>query len=161
MFTFSTFKKLLLDARENENVHCILENLGEEDQKEATFSSQRLTIKWINSYISRFGFQPIESTDWTVLNHAQALKILTRVTHRGMAYEIPLMDLERAEELANQFFSFFEELDTIYLSNGMYYRSRTGGSIGPWCPITTATFDTGIIAFDGKKIGIVWFEDED
>lgn len=47
--------------------------------------------------------------------------------------------------------------DATFLSNGMWEK---GGSQS-WNPLTTATFDCGLIGFDGERAFIFWAEEED
>ncbi len=47
--------------------------------------------------------------------------------------------------------------DATFLSNGHW---QEGGSRS-WNPLTTATFDCGLIGFDGEHAFIFWIEEED
>ncbi len=47
--------------------------------------------------------------------------------------------------------------DAIFLSNGHW---KEGDAIG-WSPLTSATFDCGVIGFDNDNAFIFWVEEED
>jgi hypothetical protein len=94
-----------------------------------------------------------------------ARRVLQRVLHRDMAYNGEVMAEARAVELAEQFLAQFRQ-DTRYYTNGSWHmpsvelsdRVVHGAS---WDPVTTATFDTGILAIGPERSGCLWIEDED
>lgn len=47
--------------------------------------------------------------------------------------------------------------DAAFLSNGLW----DGGEFMGWTPLTSATFDCGLIGFDAENAFIFWVEEED
>jgi hypothetical protein len=74
-----------------------------------------------------------------------------------MAYSYPMMSVERAKELAEQFLEQFGAVAKFY-SNG--WTGWETGSTG-WSPATDATFDTGVLIIGNDRSGCIWVEDED
>ena len=116
-------------------------------------------LDFINTAVTKFGYKSMkERYYWTILNKKQAVQILTHVLYEDMAYNSRIMEEEKAAELANKFLDLFIEEDTLFVTNGMFYKTTDSGS---WSDISNATFDSGVIAFDNNRLGIVWFENED
>jgi hypothetical protein len=81
---------------------------------------------------------------------SDAIRLVTSILHKDMAYSQPCMSENRAKELAVQFFAQFGS-QARYFSNGWP---------GGWNPATDATFDTGVLV-TGDRSGCLWVEDED
>lgn len=105
--------------------------------------------------VRAFRLDPPES--WIELDRGRAAKITTRVLHKDLAYDLPTMPFEVAEELALHFLSFFENGAT-FLTNGEH---GVDGNLERWTGLTAATFDTGVIGVDEERVGMLWVEDED
>ncbi len=103
--------------------------------------------------------------DWIELRRGIARKLLIHVLHEGLAYPEAMMDLELAEACAERFLEFFPP-GTRYFTNGTCSGEAAiytldGRQVLGWRPISSATFDNGVIAVSPDRIGIVWAEDED
>jgi hypothetical protein len=83
--------------------------------------------------------------------------IVTNILHLDLAYHSETMPLEKAQLLCEKFFGQFSGAESI--------RIFTNGDLGfdssSWNPITTATFDTGVIVQSKTLSGIFWVKGED
>lgn len=95
-----------------------------------------------------------DSSNYRQIAKSEALKILTRVLHRDMAYESEIMPIQSAAELSTLFLKNFEEKSATFFTN-------IDNSTGAWNPVTQATFDAGIIAISQTESACLWIEDED
>jgi hypothetical protein len=117
-----------------------------------------------DAFVMQQGMTPL-GLDWVLISRSEALFLLTRVLSQDLAYHSRLLHHETAEALADTFLSFFTE-EALYFTNGSYHipPQRTNGNTvrgASWIPITRATFDTGVIAIDEDRIGLLWVLDED
>lgn len=89
------------------------------------------------------------------LDRANAARVLAVAGTTSLAYEQPS---PRSEVLTDTK-SALDDLgeDATFFSNG---RWEAGGSQS-WNPLTTATFDCGLIGFDHENAFIFWIEEED
>ncbi len=124
--------------------------------------------------LKSFGFTDLPDNEWFSISKSSAQRIAQECLHLDCAYRMECMSLERAIELAEQFTASLP-VGSTFRTNGDPYgiglpdlpgptKNPAPGvrSIGSWHPITTSTFDTGIIAEkDGRLAGILWIEDED
>lgn len=79
---------------------------------------------------------------------------------RDLAYNCEVMEAKRAHKLTDQFLTLFDD-DSRHFTNSDFNPQRLDDTMKMWTAITKATFDTGIICVDNKRIGILWVEDED
>jgi len=93
---------------------------------------------------------------WTRLATEDAQRAATRVLHRDLAYQAPVMAIEVAESLARRFVECCGEA-AVFFTNGALALTGTGA----WSPITDATFDSGIVGLSASRVGLLWVEDED
>ncbi|MHC4939436.1 MAG: homocysteine S-methyltransferase [Planctomycetota bacterium] len=107
-----------------------------------------------DGFAKAFGLTAL-GVDWVTVNREEALRLLTNVLHRDLAYEQEIMPRRRAAQLARRFLDQADE-DSIFLTNGTL---GLGG--GGWTPLTESTFDTGILALGSSWIRMLWVEDAD
>jgi hypothetical protein len=114
----------------------------------------------IDEYVTRLRFEKLSATA-KELNRADAELYLTSLLHLDMAYSCKCMEIGLAQETSQLFLNQFQ-------ANAKFYTNATSRNYGDgvlalsaWHPITNATFDSGILAFDDEKIGLIWLEDED
>jgi len=92
----------------------------------------------------------------------EAARVLEYVLHRDLAYNVEIMPLGLAIELTAEFIAQFSGLSARFFTNGDWGRPLLTQGIGHrWSPVTTATFDAGVVVVSTEKIGCVWCLDED
>lgn len=91
-----------------------------------------------------------------------ARRILRRILSFDLAYQIDLLEPERARRIADDFLSFFAD-DARYFTNARFMGEDGDGELylRAWYGLTPATFDTGIVAVDARRVGMLWVQDED
>lgn len=77
---------------------------------------------------------------------------------RTPAYNAEWVNASKARRVADAFVACFSA-DAEFLTNGYLWLSNEDTS--GWTPLTSATFDTGIVAVDDVAAGILWVTDED
>lgn len=99
--------------------------------------------------------KPVDSAE-------KAVRILTYLLNRDMAYGDELIPETKANEFAHHFIALFDHETARYFSNsGWDEHSPFGTGMSYWTDLTDATFNSGIIVIDKNTIGVAWFEDED
>ena len=133
-------------------VHCVVEQ---------TNHIESLAAQILDAFVGRHGMTGI-GEDWVEVQCAAAMAHLTAVLHSDMAYGSEIMPRGRAADLGEQFLGLF--------AGGRFFTNTEDGPREPlttgawtrgWSPLTSATFDTGVLAVTGSRIGLVWVEDED
>lgn len=101
---------------------------------------------------SRHNF--IENEGMTFLDKAEAAFVLALAGTQSLAYETK----PPTREAVLDAIAALNDLDdnAIFLTNGSWARMGFG-----WNPLTTATFDCGVIGFDEARAFIFWIEEED
>lgn len=96
------------------------------------------------------------------IDAVEATKVIENVLHRDMAYETEIMPISLARELSGEFVAMFAGTDARFFTNGEWGRPREAPGVGPsWAPVTSATFDTGVLVVSDQTFGCVWCMDED
>lgn len=118
----------------------------------------------LDAFVALFDYTGL-GAHWIELRRGIARKLLIHVLHEGLAYPEEMMDKETAEACAERFLEFFAP-GTRYFTNGTcsgeaVIYTLEGQQVLGWRPISSATFDNGVIAVSSDRIGIVWAEDED
>lgn len=92
-----------------------------------------------------------------------ARAILISILHRDLAYNMPIMPLDRAEELASRFLQEFGRPPCRFFTNGTFEQNPNwvGLFLRQGYNATEATFDTGILVLGPKQSACVWVADED
>jgi hypothetical protein len=98
---------------------------------------------------------PIDADHLIRVNWQQAAHILALAGTTSLVYGRRLPPDEQIEA-AKQALKDMTG-DATFLSNGLW-NSFDGAH---WSPLTTATFDCGVIGFDSKNAFIFWVEEED
>lgn len=117
----------------------------------------------LDAFVARYGYTGL-ADHWIEIPRRMARKILQHVLSESLAYPDPIMDEEEASQFTERFLDLFAS-GSRYFTNGTcsgettIYTS-TGEEVLGWRPISTATFDNGIIAVNPRRIGMVWAEDE-
>lgn len=96
------------------------------------------------------------------IDAVEAARVLENVLHRDMAYKAEIMPMSLARELSGEFVAVFADSDARFFTNGEWGRPMGALGIGPsWAPVTSATFDTGVLVVSDQRVGCVWCMDED
>lgn len=91
------------------------------------------------------------------LTRLQAGSALLYLLTHDLAYSVEFATGSEASPLVTSFLSQFPD-PAEFFTNGT---SSFGTGNSSWTPLTSATFDSGIIAVTSEAIGVVWFADED
>jgi hypothetical protein len=116
----------------------------------------------VDLYVAQEGCVGLRE-EWTRLSRNEAHLLLVRILARDLAYNASIMSAHDAQRLAQRFLGLFPP-DCRLFSNTVVTDKDEDLSTtrsGWWNPITKATFDTGVIALGGGRIGMVWVKDED
>ena len=92
------------------------------------------------------------------LDRASAHAAIERGLRRTPAYDAEWVNASNALQVADAFVACFHS-DAEFLTNGYLWLSNEDTSA--WTPLTSATFDTGIVAVDDVTAGILWVTDEE
>lgn len=115
----------------------------------------------VGDYIRQFRYYMYNPADWEWLTREQAKTILENLIWRDMAYGVEVFERKVAEAYAQ---AFIDQLNpgAVFFSNCDYPEGigEDRPSYG-WQGISAATFDSGVVALDRDRIGILWVEDED
>jgi hypothetical protein len=84
----------------------------------------------------------------------QAAHVLAVAGTTGLAYGRPVLREERRKEAAEALRDLGDTAS--FVSNG-YWSSGSRG----WWPLSSSTFDCGLIGFDDRNAFIFWAEEED
>lgn len=94
------------------------------------------------------------------IDAAEAAKVLESVLHKDMAYKVEIMPISLARELSEAFVAVFADSNPRFFTNGEWGRPMGTLGVG-WTPVTSATFDTGVLVVSDQSVGCVWCMDED
>ena len=89
-----------------------------------------------------------------------AKEVLVSVLWKDLAYKTELISKELAEERAGFLIEQFQDSSTKMYTNGDWVNYHEKKSSG-WSPLTSSTFDAGVIFVDRKHAACVWVEDND
>jgi hypothetical protein len=98
------------------------------------------------------------------ISSASARSILELLLTHDMAYGVEIMPAARATELTERFLAQFGADGVRYYTNAVFDKTQPAGppwSSARWTPMTTATFDSGVLIMAPELSGCVWVEDED
>jgi hypothetical protein len=98
------------------------------------------------------------------IDAASARHLVRLVLERDLAYGAPLMDFDRASQLTDAFMEKFAGAHARFFTNGNlheFHGDRLGTASASWSPMTSATFDTGVLVLGSESSGCLWVEDED
>jgi hypothetical protein len=100
---------------------------------------------------------------WRTISREEARAALAAVLTHDMAYEGECMSPSVAASFVEEFLVGFDS-GAVFLTNGEFppfSPTKPAGWRGSWTPLTEATFDTGVVAVDAARAGLLWVEDED
>ncbi|WHX39765.1 hypothetical protein QNH36_19255 [Mesobacillus sp. AQ2] len=144
------FNQILLSKRNTGNITCEFKNIQ--------LASDKITK---DQFLNEIGFKPIEiKENWKKVDKNEAQRILEYILSFDMAYDTELDAKPEAKTLSSYFLSIFHR-KAAFFTNGYFEEDAGSYRLRGWTPITDSTFDTGILAIDKYKIGILWAEDTD
>lgn len=91
----------------------------------------------------------------TALDRAAAARVLALAGTLSLAYDPPSPSQYAIDEAASALADLAP--DAVFVSNGRWH----AGTPIAWNPLTTATFDCGIIGADRAHAFVFWVEEED
>jgi hypothetical protein len=88
---------------------------------------------------------------------------LTSVLGHDMAYGTELMMAKSARMHVSRFLAWFDDTARFLTNGGLLGAAARDPRdlTASWMPVLGATFDTGVVAIDDARIGILWVADED
>lgn len=123
-------------------------------------------IGLLDAFTRNWGGVGIENS-WKLINQEMAIEIVDSILAQDLAYNSERMNVEDALKITGLFFKLFP--------NPLYF--ATNGTLGQnhakrkkdiniitsssWTPVTSATFDTGVIIITADLVGMLWMLDED
>jgi hypothetical protein len=128
-----------------------------------SFKSMNNSVNEINKelFLDELGFKSDEiKNEWEKVDETTAKKILEYILSYDMAYDAELGTKAKASLICSYFLNEFQS-DAIFFTNGYFDEDAGFFKLSAWTPLTDSTFDTGILAIDKNKIGILWAEDND
>jgi phage anti-repressor protein len=144
------FNKILLSKRNDGKITCKFKNIHSESGKVDK-----------EQFLEDIGFNQIQMKDkWKKVDTITAQEILEYILSFDMAHDIELVTKSQANVLASYFINKFNS-DAEFFTNGDFDVEQGFYRLSGWTPLTDSIFDTGILAIDMQKIGILWAEDND
>lgn len=120
-------------------------------------------LKDLGGLASEFGLAS-DTEKLREIDLVAAQRLLERILHQDMAHESDIMPSERAASLASAFLAEFDD-EAQFFTNGTFHEplgdSKASWACGSWDPLTSATFDTGLLVISSRCSGCLWVEDED
>jgi hypothetical protein len=102
-------------------------------------------------------------SNYREIDGASARHLVGLALSQDLAYNAVVVPATQAVELADRFLAQFGTEGVRFYTNGDFHEvwlpklSRTGAS---WNPVTSATFDTGVLIVGPRSCGCLWVEDE-
>lgn len=110
------------------------------------------------------GATDLES-EWTVIDRELAHGLVRALFHRDLAYDSVILTLEQADDIASAFIRHREASDDARFYTipglGIWHAEGQPSAGHAYTPLTTATFDTGVVAITASRVFMVWVCDED
>ena len=118
----------------------------------------------VSELAREFGLRD-DASCYKEIDEAAARHLITSVLQRDLAYNAEVMPESTAAELTDRFMAQFGP-GTRFFSNGNWHLPpvvRPDGVVhgASWDAVTSATFDTGVLAIGPQCSGCLWVEDED
>jgi hypothetical protein len=110
----------------------------------------------IEGLLRDFGFAHPEEVLFPIPRD-EASGVISHLTAYDQAYGAPTGVIDIAEECGREFVALFPE-DARFFTNSS---EPIGAANRSWHPLTEATFDAGVLAIAPRRVGVLWFEDED
>jgi hypothetical protein len=103
------------------------------------------------------GVEPLERR-WHEVDEKTAIRFLSALLHRDLAYRVEVMPEHRAKWLAEQFIAEFGKFNSRFATNSLDQPDRTPFA---WTSATDYTFDAGLVVMGEAGAGLYWIANED
>lgn len=115
-----------------------------------------------DSVVAQVGLGPLEGS-WHELGRSEAEAFLTALLHVGLAYSNELVPLPTARDLARGFLDSVGGPESRFACNRSRFEGQGSvlGHSSSWDPLTSHTFDTGIVAIGENGGAVYWVAEED
>jgi hypothetical protein len=115
----------------------------------------------VDAFVAAFGFKGL-GPSWTEISASDAFYIVRSILRRDQAYQMAVMREADAARLAEMFCALFDRnVRCVTNGNSVLPTADPRGVPGASTPISSATFDSGVVCVDDARIGMLWVEDED
>lgn len=117
----------------------------------------------LNAFVAALGLGVTSAPvgRWQLLTRDQAQRLLLAALAWEQAYDTARIELTAAERIATAFVGIFSN-DSRFFSNGTVEETSLGLRTRAWYgSVTRATFETGVVAVDERRIGLLYLADED
>lgn len=119
------------------------------------------TKKKIDAFVKSFGFRGLNK-DWVEINGKDALKILTEILHKNIAYGTSISNRKDSFNIGRRLMSLFKEKSKAFTNGNLVVPNADPNDVeGSFIGISSSTFDTGVVLIDEEKIAIVWIQEDD
>ena len=107
------------------------------------------------------GFSESPVGRWNLLARDQAHTLLESTLGWEQAYDCPRLELSVADRMATAFVELFGEQARFFTNAGLS-QTPLGLRATSWHGLVTGgTFEAGVVAFDERRVGLLYVEDED
>jgi hypothetical protein len=106
----------------------------------------------------RVGLSEAPDTD---ISREEARAVIASLVDCDLAYRARRNHEATGVSVASAFLGIFEGDGARFFTNGDLGIEHAAGRSGAWSPLTSATFDTGVVVVDGSCVAVFWVEDED
>lgn len=155
---FERMKKVAEDSmRNNLATHLIAETVQPPVSEDERLSK-------LNEIVKAHGF--MVPTDWFTLDAGRARKVLRKTLTDSTAYDRWNIDnvheSTEADVVVADFFALFDPAKTLFVTtNNFDGDGNRPTSLATAGPLTNATFESGLAAFDGQTFAMILLEEED
>ena len=95
------------------------------------------------------------------INLNLAKKIITKILWQDLAYSFEFMERKKAEFFTIKLLKEFYTDDSIIYTNAIWKKEGNSVELCEWNPMTSATFDSGVIIKNLDDCCCIWVEDND
>ncbi len=120
----------------------------------------------LDSFILSWGGFAVNDS-WQFINQEIAIEIVDSILAQDIAYNSERMKVEDALRITGLFFKLFPK-PLYFATNGTLGQNHAKRkkdvnfmASSSWTPVTSATFDTGVVVITTDVIGMLWMLDED
>ncbi len=113
----------------------------------------------LEKVMESFGLAPLPEC-LRKIEQDEAIGVLKTILWKDLAYSSEMISEEQALERASYLYTLFYDASAKLYTNGNWENYHKGKSAGS-SPLTSSTFDAGVLFFSKKFSACIWVEDED